>query len=329
MQLFRLVTILFILAWSPLARAQLIDTAPTPTGTQSGSNRGASVSIATDTQIFITRLDAEITVVVPTNAKFVIWDAVTGAVIHQTSTLALGITGRQFIQSPALAFNTAPGGQYVLSLMTDNIGDVAWHTDTAAENENHIQTLQNGDVQTTFAMPNEPPKQAGDYDARFRIHGFILDDDDNDDIVNSEDNCPFVTNPDQADADMDGIGDACDKKNDHDDDGDGANNSGDNCPFVENPDQKDSDNDGLGDACDTGEGDGSADPDGDGRPNSEDNCPFSANSSQADADNDGRGDECDLTIIVDGSGCATTRDGSLGIVLLVLLALITRRRARA
>jgi len=49
----------------------------------------------------------------------------------------------------------------------------------------------------------------------------------------SIDNCPGTYNPDQADFDGDGIGDACD-----------------NCPKAYNPLQEDEDGDGLGDACD-------------------------------------------------------------------------------
>ena len=48
-----------------------------------------------------------------------------------------------------------------------------------------------------------------------------------------QDDCRFVKNVDQKDADKDGVGDVCD-----------------NCPDLYNPDQKDSDNDGQGDSCD-------------------------------------------------------------------------------
>jgi subtilisin family serine protease len=73
-----------------------------------------------------------------------------------------------------------------------------------------------------------------------------LGDEDGDAVPDADDVCPSVADPDQADADGDGTGDACDP----DRDGDGVPNDVDTCPTVPNPDQSDRDGDGLGDACD-------------------------------------------------------------------------------
>ncbi len=75
------------------------------------------------------------------------------------------------------------------------------------------------------------------------------DDSDDDGIVDSEDNCPYVANPDQEDEDGDGIGDACEEV-DNDADDDGILDDDDNCPHDPNPGQEDSDDDGIGDVCD-------------------------------------------------------------------------------
>jgi len=56
---------------------------------------------------------------------------------------------------------------------------------------------------------------------------------DSDNIVSSDDNCPLISNPAQANTDPDPIGDLCD-----------------NCPTIDNPDQADCDVDQLGDVCD-------------------------------------------------------------------------------
>jgi hypothetical protein len=69
---------------------------------------------------------------------------------------------------------------------------------------------------------------------------------DGDTIADTTDNCLTDANTDQADADGDHIGDACDS----DRDGDTIANATDNCPDTANPGQGDADHDGIGNACD-------------------------------------------------------------------------------
>jgi len=105
---------------------------------------------------------------------------------------------------------------------------------------------------------------------------------DSDGILDAVDNCPLISNPDQADFDSDGLGDVCDS----DDDGDGVLDGADNCSLVANPAQDNTDGDGLGNACDP-------DDDNDGVLDGVDNCPLVANANQVDTDGDGLGDVCD------------------------------------
>jgi Ca2+-binding RTX toxin-like protein len=137
-------------------------------------------------------------------------------------------------------------------------------------------------------------------------------DPDDDDIAYSLDNCPLVSNPNQADSDEDGVGDVCDNcpniKNaaqedldedgigdlcDPDEDGDGVPSTTDNCISIYNPGQEDLDGDGVGDACDS-------DRDGDGIREAQDNCPGVYNPGQGDADGDGIGDACEVDPDDDG-----------------------------
>jgi len=110
----------------------------------------------------------------------------------------------------------------------------------------------------------------------------VNDDDDGDTILDLSDNCPLVSNTDQANLDGDLVGDACDE----DLDGDTIVNLEDNCPAAANGDQANADTDPAGDACDL-------DDDGDGWDDLEDNCPLVANADQADLNSDGTGNLCD------------------------------------
>ena len=75
--------------------------------------------------------------------------------------------------------------------------------------------------------------------------------------VDTQDNCPTISNTLQSNSDGDKYGDACDNcpdttndlQGDRDDDGIG--NACDNCVQIPNKDQADSDGDGVGDACET------------------------------------------------------------------------------
>jgi len=81
-------------------------------------------------------------------------------------------------------------------------------------------------------------------------------DTDYDGVPDDRDNCVNIWNPNQADSDADGVGDAC---GDHD--GDGVLDDDDNCPWIPNADQLDTDHDRLGDACDEDDdNDGVPDP---------------------------------------------------------------------
>ncbi|XP_066303111.1 cartilage oligomeric matrix protein-like [Branchiostoma lanceolatum] len=63
--------------------------------------------------------------------------------------------------------------------------------------------------------------------------GDVCDEDtDGDGVLNDQDNCPLIPNPDQIDSDGDGVGSMCD-----------------NCVSTPNPDQANSDDTEAGDAC--------------------------------------------------------------------------------
>jgi hypothetical protein len=106
---------------------------------------------------------------------------------------------------------------------------------------------------------------------------------DNDGYPDAIDNCVSAPNPDQANHDDDGDGDACDG----DDDDDGNVDESDNCPLDANADQANADGDGLGDVCDSFD---NRDDDTDTIQNGADNCPSDSNTDQTNTDGDDEGD---------------------------------------
>lgn len=77
-------------------------------------------------------------------------------------------------------------------------------------------------------------------------------DSDLDGVLDINDNCVFIHNPAQNDADNDGTGDLCESGEPtvYDTDNDGISDLEDNCPLTANPDQQDVNGNGIGDVCD-------------------------------------------------------------------------------
>ena len=172
-------------------------------------------------------------------------------------------------------------------------------------------------------MPDRTKPQSNGSLWQRKHTGDACEDTDQDRIVDLSDNCPLVSNNNQANFDNitgDTLGDVCDP----DIDGDGRNNTidafdydptewadqdndqigdnADNCPAVPNRNQTDRyGNASIGDACE--------DTDQDRIVDLSDNCPLVPNNNQANFDNitgDTLGDVCDPDI--DGDGRNNTND---------------------
>jgi len=144
----------------------------------------------------------------------------------------------------------------------------------------------------------------------------LTQDADFDGILDFQDNCAAVPNPNQHDLDQDDLGDACDPNIDGDpflnpddcDDFDAdvypgatesCNGKDDDCNGKTDEGYKDSDGDDQADCID-------ADDDNDELPDASDNCPLKGNPDQIDTDGDGTGNACDSDI--DGDNVKNSSD---------------------
>lgn len=123
-----------------------------------------------------------------------------------------------------LAFGTNP---FTMRELARGNGQCEWVADG--------DTSCNGPVQACTGSVNPPT------------------DTDGDGVADGSDNCPTLSNADQADNDSDGIGNVCDSTPDGvaDSDGDGVADDNDNCPSQANANQADNDSDGIGNVCDS------------------------------------------------------------------------------
>lgn len=141
----------------------------------------------------------------------------------------------------------APTGiEYVDGDVYPSLGDsllaCEWNTSRlrrlAVGGPNLDQVVENGILETgcRIAVAVSPlgPIYFTDQNTILRL----VIDSDGDGVIDGQDNCPAVPNPDQVDFDGDDVGDACD-----------------NCPAVPNPAQADWNEDGIGDACQDSDGD--------------------------------------------------------------------------
>lgn len=152
--------------------------------------------------------------------------------IHISHTQPLRITGISIIpayttqnQTAAVRFLGVPGHMYYM-YMAPNAGTT----------EPGVEYADLDSDAGVIVIPPSPTVANPKY---------VMGDQDADGIADDTDNCQSLANPDQADANQNGKGDACE-----DFDRDSVMNKNDNCPNASNITQQDADGDGYGDVCD-------------------------------------------------------------------------------
>lgn len=165
------------------------------------------------------------------------------------------------------SFNLFTGDEF---LVVDFEADDLFRLEGVAVTEAEFEAqLSDGDSVTVTLNDSPDPDARNTLDITNNVDVVVGADVDNDTVADAIDNCPTVSNTDQADLDGDGLGDLCDPDADGDGvldvddafpldptesvdtDGDGVGNNSDNCPTVANTNQLDTDVDGIGDACET------------------------------------------------------------------------------
>ena len=119
-----------------------------------------------------------------------------------------------------------------------SLDDVAIYTEALPEDE----------VEAHHAISEAPPL------TRVLRAPRDLTDTDEDEMPDEFDNCPEAANPEQEDADGNGVGDACEVTPDTDEDG--VPDETDNCPMEANALQEDENENGIGDVCEIEEEEG-------------------------------------------------------------------------